>query len=87
MYVYFQTNDLYNFTRVSDNIEIYMNENDIYDKEIITGINEWGKLQQTFSKKDKVRWTKILPEIFVNFNSSFINLIFEFMTRIKQQSS
>lgn len=44
---------------------------------------EWNKLDQTFDKKDKVRWVKILPEIFVNFSVSFINVIFECLTRLK----
>jgi hypothetical protein len=80
----FQNNDFYNFTKLKDNLETYFEENTgSIDSEMKIGINEWGKLDQTFQKKDRVRWSKILPEIFVNITNSFTNVIFECLTRVR----
>jgi hypothetical protein len=83
IYLYFQSNDFYNFRKLRENIEIYFEDNKNIDPEMTNGAMEWNKLDQTFDKKDRVRWVKILPEIFLNFSVSFINVIFECLTRIK----
>jgi hypothetical protein len=44
---------------------------------------EWTRIQTMFSKKDKIRWNKLLQDSFSNFNNNLINIIFNNLTKEK----